>query len=357
MGRILIDIERMKYSQHNGLLHYCAQLVNAIGNLSEVDRRDITLMATENVRAFYRDKDYAIYDLKPIHKLYLPRKSRYDLWHCTYQNSQYFPHSFRGKVVFTIHDFNFLYQDFSAGKKRRLLADIQRKIDRADTVIAISRFVQSEILQYCTVDPSRIKVIYNGCNIRTDSAVYPPVIKPGRPFFFTIGTILEKKNFKVLPSMLLKNDFQLVIAGDTSDTSYCQKIWDFAKRLNVARRVSLIGSIGEGEKNWYLKHCLGLPFPSLSEGFGLPVLEAMHYGKPTFLSKLTSLPEIGGDAAYYFDHFEPEYMAHKTMRDLEDYNGNVNKAQEISDHASQFSWEESARSYWRIYQDLLFNRI
>ncbi|MFT4204810.1 MAG: glycosyltransferase family 1 protein [Chitinophagaceae bacterium] len=354
MGRILIDIERMKYSQHNGLLHYCAQLINAVGSLPDVEPRNITLMATENVAPFYREKNYDIYDLRSVHKFYLPRKSQFDLWHCTYQNSRYFPYTFGGKIVFTIHDFNFMYRDdYSERKKRRLMADIQRKIDHADVVVAISQFVRSEILRYCDIDENKIHVIYNGCNITTNSAIYPPIRKPGRSFFFTVGTILEKKNFKVLPSMLLKNDFQLIIAGEHTDTAYCQKIWEMARRLGVSRRVSLIGSISDGEKNWYLKNCLGLPFTSLTEGFGLPVLEAMHYGKPTFLSKFTSLPEIGGDAAYYFDNFEPEYMAQKTMDDLDHYNTTANRAQEIAEHAGQFSWDEAARKYWSVYQDTL----
>jgi len=354
MSRILIDIERMKYAQHNGLTHYCAQLVDAMGKLDEVDKKDITLMAPENVRAFYREKNYGIYNLHPLHKFFLPLQNQYDLWHCTFQNSRYFPFRFRGKIVFTIHDFNFMYRDdYSDKKKQGILDNIQRKVDRADIVVAISKFVQAEILRFCTIDSDKIRVVYNGCNVSPDSEIYPPAQKPNKPFFFTVGTILEKKNFKVLPSMLLRNDFQLIIAGDTSDTSYCQKIWDMAKRLGVSRRVSLIGSISEGEKNWYLKNCLGLPFPSLTEGFGLPVLEAMHYGKPTFLSRLTALPEIGGDAAYYFDNFEPDYMAHKTMQDLEHYNSNEGRAQEISARAGQFTWEGAAKKYWRVYREMV----
>lgn len=344
----------MKYAQHNGLLHYCAQLINAIGELPNMDKSDITLMAPDSVSSFYKEKGYSIYDFKSIYKFYLPRKKQFDIWHCTYQNSRYFPFGFRGKIVFTIHDFNFMYsQEYTVSRKKKILDDIQKKIDRSDIVIAISNFVQSEILKYCKIEPEKIRMVYNGCNVNTNSDVYPPLKKPTRPFFFTIGTILEKKNFKVLPSMLLKNDFQLVIAGDITDRSYCDKIWDMAKKLNVRARVNIIGTISEGEKNWYLKNCIGLPYPSLSEGFGLPVLEAMHYGKPTFLSKLTSLPEIGGDAAYYYDNFEPDYMAQKTMEDLNDYNTNVNKAKEISNHASQFTWEETAKGYNKIYEDVL----
>lgn len=353
MGRILIDIERMKHTQHNGLFHYCAQLVNAMGNLSYISRKDITLMATSNISPFYREQDYNIYDLHSLHKFYLPNKNQFDVWHCTYQNSNYFPYLFKGKMVLTIHDFNFMYrEEYSIRQKNKILSNIQRKIDRSGLVVAISKFVESDILRFCNVDPARVRVIYNGCNVHTDSAIYPPEIRPNRPFFFTVGTILEKKNFKVLPSMLLQNDFQLIIAGEHTDKSYCQKIWDMAKRLGVSRRVSLIGSISEGEKNWYLKNCLGLPFPSLTEGFGLPVLEAMHYGKPTFLSRLTALPEIGGDAAYYYDNFEPEYMAHKTMQDLEHYNSNEDRAKEISDRAGQFTWEGAAKKYWGVYNEM-----
>lgn len=350
--KILIDIERMKYA-NNGLYYYCAELVQAI-NQSQGCRPeyDVTLFAPRNVADHYRNTN-DVYQHRSIFKYYLPHKSRYDLWHATYQNSRYFPFSFKGKIVYTIHDFNFLYENKTAHKKRKYLDDIQRKIDMSDTIVAVSNFVKSEIIRYCTVDPSKIVVIYNGCNIAAQPVISQPRPRPECPFFFTIGTILQKKNFRILPSMLLKNDFHLIIAGDRSDQHSCKSIIDMARSFGVHNRVKLIGNISNGEKNWYLQNCLALPFPSFSEGFGLPVIEAMHFGKPTLLSRFTSLPEIGGKEAYYLDNFEPEYVAGRTMDVLDDYNNDMAKKGQIQRRAKEFSWEKAAEKYWGVYERLL----
>src|SRR5690606_9157768 len=66
--------------------------------------------------------------------------------------------------------------------------------------------------------------------------------------------------------------------------------------------------IDEAQKAWAYANCAGFLFPSLTEGFGLPPIEAMHFGKPVFLARRTSLPEVGGDVAEYFDDFEPAAM-------------------------------------------------
>ena len=92
-------------------------------------------------------------------------------------------------------------------------------------------------------------------------------------------------------------------------------------------------------------------FPSLAEGFGLPVIEAMHHGKPVFLSTHTSLPEIGGDAAYYFDTFEPAHMAQVLERGMADFAANDGPAR-VRAHASQFTWEKAGAAYLALYRSL-----
>ena len=81
-----------------------------------------------------------------------------------------------------------------------------------------------------------------------------------------------------------------------------------AAQAGVADRVRVLIRISEADKAWYITQCLAYLQPSLAEGFGLPVVEAMQIGKPVFLSRLTSLPEVGGAAAYYFDDFTPATM-------------------------------------------------
>jgi glycosyltransferase involved in cell wall biosynthesis len=94
-------------------------------------------------------------------------------------------------------------------------------------------------------------------------------------------------------------------------------------------------------------------FPSLSEGFGLPVVEAMSVGKPAFLSRLTSLPEIGGDAAYYFESFEPESMIATVQRGLKDFDEHPQRAAELRAFAARYSWSRAATEYWALYDEVM----
>ena len=122
--------------------------------------------------------------------------------------------------------------------------------------------------------------------------------------------------------------------------------------MGVSDRLHLLCPVSEGEKAWYLSNCLAFVHPSLAEGFGAPVVEAMKFGKPVFLSDKTALPEIGGDAAIYFSSFEPEYMQRVFREGMTLYtvNGIEQKAKE---RAKTFDWEESAVKYLEVYRSLL----
>jgi glycosyltransferase involved in cell wall biosynthesis len=170
------------------------------------------------------------------------------------------------------------------------------------------------------------------------------------PFLFSIGMILPKKNFHVLPRLLEHNDYELLIAGKTQG-DYFKRIEEEAAKYGVSSRVKLLGSITDEEKYWYYKNCTAFMFPSVAEGFGAPVVEAMHFGKPVFLSDKTSLPEIGGDAAYYFKQFDNEHMRQVFEQGLTHYAAN-NPAGMIQQHAQKFSWDTNAREYMKLYRSL-----
>lgn len=163
--------------------------------------------------------------------------------------------------------------------------------------------------------------------------------------------MLAKKNFHVLPCLLVGNDYELIISGNLSP--YANSIMEEAKRWNVETRVHITGPAKEEEKHWYLSHCSAFAFPSIAEGFGLPVVEAMYYGKPLFLSSKTSLPEIGGSLATYFnDEFDPAGMQEESSNGMYRYEA-TNLESKLKERAVQFSWETAAEKYWRIYKSLL----
>jgi glycosyltransferase involved in cell wall biosynthesis len=110
--------------------------------------------------------------------------------------------------------------------------------------------------------------------------------------------------------------------------------------------------IDDAQKAWAFAHCAGFLFPSLAEGFGLPPIEAMHFGKPVFLSRRTCLPEIGGDAACYFDDFEPTSMKRIVEEGLARAK-RPGRAAAIMAHAAQFDWDRCAAAYLALYRRLL----
>jgi glycosyltransferase involved in cell wall biosynthesis len=165
---------------------------------------------------------------------------------------------------------------------------------------------------------------------------------------FSIGQFHSRKNFHVLPSLLVGNDYELVIAG-LNDFAYKDKVIKVAKDFRVADRLKLIGPVNEGEKFWYYKNCLSFIFPSIGEGFGLPVLEAMYFGKPVFLSRFTSLPEVGGNVAYYFDNFDPACMKQIFDKGMQHYKCN-HPQERIIERAKMFTWERAAGEYINVYR-------
>lgn len=345
-SELIIDCDKMK-ARNTGLHYYCLHLVNALSRKAKEEDEAVTVFAPKRVDTYFAN-DVVKMHKQPWNKYWLYIPSRYKVWHQTFQLGKYFPAS-RQKVVLTIHDLNFLYENDS--KRDQKMKRIQQNMDRADSITAISEFTKHDVLTHLNTRGKTVEVIYNGGEQYQGNLVRPESRQTERPFLFSLGTVLEKKNFHVLPCLLKGNDFDLIIAGNPS--AYSLRVLKEAKRWGVEDRVFLVGAVSEEEKQWYLKHCTAFLFPSIAEGFGLPVVEAMYYGKPIFLSDHTSLPEIGGEVATYFnDRFDPEGMQSEFARGLSLY-GNEITADMIRANALKFSWDNTASQYWNLYKSLL----
>jgi glycosyltransferase involved in cell wall biosynthesis len=349
--KVLLDLERLKYP-NTGLYHFDLQLGKALVATNKNPLIDFTFYLPDAQKNLF-NSGIEKYIQRKWHKIYFPMPADVKIWHGLYQGTAYFPKPSRIKKILTIHDLNFLYdQNKKAHKKKKYLKTLQSKIDRVDKVVAISNFVLDDIKTHLNLDKVESSVIYNGCNIEPIEMIKPPLSIPATPFFFTIGTITDKKNFHVLLPLLQKNEHHLIIAGIVQNEEYYQKILTYAKELGVSDRLIFTGAISENDKQWYYKNCAAFLFPSLAEGFGLPVIEAMSFGKLVVLSTHTSLPEIGGPYCYYFKNFDPDSMQQTLTESMLHYNEN-NLAEQIILHASKFSWEKAALQYHSIYQQLL----
>lgn len=351
MKKIIFDCERMKYPD-TGLYHYCMNLGKYLEKNIDLHSEQLYLYTPPGEQSWsYSTHNHITQN--PLHKFILPPFASYDIWHTTYQSSHYMPMLNRKiKVVLSIHDLNFLYDEKkSPEKKQKYLRYVQKLINRADALVCISEFCKTEVLTHCDTKNKPVHVIHNGSNILQRPALSAKSYKPKKPFLFSIGVINRKKNFHVLFPLLKNNMMELLIAGKYDDPGYISFIKKRSKELGVENDVQLLGSITETEKSWYFNHCRAFAFPSISEGFGLPVVEAMSCGKPLFLSSKTALPEIGGDVSFYFNDFHPDHVQNVFADGMKQYNSN-GLSEKIKARGNSFSWHKAANEYIKVYRSL-----
>jgi glycosyltransferase involved in cell wall biosynthesis len=348
-SHIIIDCERMKYP-HTGLYHFCESLGIAITNIATQENLEIDFFVSSSKRGVFGDHTNYILQ-KPFHKLMMPAAVKNSIWHATHQQTNYWPSKKAKAIVLTIHDLNFLHDHKSLTTQKKYLKQLQQKVNEADAIVAVSAFTANEVTQHVKLGNKKPIVIYNGVSKQSSDSSQKPARIGEQPFIFSIGTISRKKNLHVLPTLLIGNNMELVIAGVMRDSAYYQEVLQEAKKLGVDSRVLFIGPISEDEKAWCYQHCSVVAFPSIAEGFGLPVLEAFNFGKPVLLSRYGSLPEIGDKHAFYFQDFSNEAMREKLEQAL------VSGKQEASiaarkDYAAGFSWHNAAKAYIRLYKSL-----
>lgn len=243
-------------------------------------------------------------------------------------------------TLLTIHDINF--EHTKTGRSyRHARRRFESRLHEATHLAYISRFAQADVEKhYKPWQPS--KVIYNGVTPPDPAVQKRPEGVPDGPFLLHLSSLDKYKNARLLVEMMkYLPDMHLVMAGNIKDTELKQLV-------RPGGNVTLTGAVSDEEKTWLYGHCTAFLFPSKAEGFGLPPLEAMHMGKPVFLSTATSLPEVGGDAAYYWPELDAERMASVLTEKLAlPYDPDVLKA-----HAASFSWDATADAYLRYYREI-----
>lgn len=231
---------------------------------------------------------------------------RYDIWHSTYQLSKYQPSPLTKHVILTIHDLNFLYEKDEKMAEKELIK-LQKKVNRATIITCISNFVVQEIKQNLNTKGKDVKMIYNGVQDLTRKQGEIPDFVNERPFIFALGEIVEKKNFAVLLGLMqLLPQYDLYICG-IKDRQYAKEILERIEQMRLSNTF-LPGIITHENKIWLYRNCIAFTHPSKLEGFGLPVIEAMQFGKPVFVSNYTSLPEIASDYGFVWSSFISEEM-------------------------------------------------
>lgn len=231
---------------------------------------------------------------------------------------------------------------------------IKRVARRAKAVLTPSQFVKADVADYTDISPDKITVTYEAAD-KIQEPPTPLLNLQNKQFIMYVGRPTPHKNLERLIEafQLLKAQhpaLTLVLAGKI-DANY-RRI-EAAVTQQGIKHIVFTDFVTEGELRWLYEQCAAYVFPSLSEGFGLPALEAMQHGAPVVSSNATCSPEIYGDAAHYFDPLDVQSMADAINEVLTDKDLRGDLVHKGRAQASSYSWKRMAQQTLDVYNDVL----
>lgn len=272
----------------------------------------------------------------------------------------------RGKTVVTVHDLTYITHPETMDRRTRIILKLtaKRSIKRADKIIAVSQFTKSEIIKYLKIAPEKIEVVYNAVDLtlyRDDFSEEDVERVKGKygiknEFFLYLGTLEPRKNLERLidayASMLKKYpDFpELVIAGKKG--WLYEKIFDNVTRLGIGGKVIFTGYVPDEDAPILMNGARAFCFPSLYEGYGMPVIEAMACGTPVLTSNCSSLPEVAEGCAVTVDPYSVEEIAEGMERLNRDSSLRDNLSKHGKERAGKFLWSTEADKLYKVYKEL-----
>ncbi len=300
--------------------------------------------------------------------LRLPLAMRRDKVDLHYSPSYFLPLVKVCPSVVVVHDITFKVHPEWFAKDRRFRFDglFWREVKRAERIVTVSEHSRQDIVRVLGVEPSRVTVVLEASDpffrpvddeVRLEEARARYGV--GRGFLFTAGAIHTRRNLERLieavsiASRELDTKLELLILGTTAPFTPPVDIWGTARRCGMQERVKHVEYVSEEDLLLLYNACGLFVYPSLYEGFGLPVIEAMACGTPVACSNVTSLPEVAGEAALYFDPLSVEEMAGAVARAASDGELREKLGRAGLERAAFFSWRKAAEETRRVFREVL----
>lgn len=282
------------------------------------------------------------------------RKAKFDIF---FSPTHYGPLFVPCPQVISILDLS--YKHFSELFKKRDLLQLNLwggySVRRAAKIITISNSAKSDIIREYHVPEAGVEVVYLGVkdvgkSKMSKEEIFKKYSVEG-PFILFVGTLQPRKNIVRLVEAFsrIKSNLQLVIIGRRG--WQFEEILEAPRKYGVSDRVRFLENIADEELPAFYENAELFILPSLYEGFGLPILEAMKYGCPVITSNVSSLPEAGGDAAVYFDPESVSDIAEKIEKVLSDESLAARMKREGFEQVKKFSWEKSARQVLKVLEE------
>jgi glycosyltransferase involved in cell wall biosynthesis len=268
---------------------------------------------------------------------------------------------FKREIVTVFDIFPITGQEYSTADFRRKFSTLLREaLERATRVITASHYTAGQLLAHTSVSQSKLRIIPLG--VDPPSLTLSPgerllarerLVGEGNKMILSVGVLQTRKNILNALRALetLPERYRLILVGGEGYGS--ETIHESIRRQKLGPRVQVRGYVALEELRSLYQSASVLLFPSWEEGFGLPVLEAMANGLPVVASRTASLPEVGGEAALYVDPHDPQDIAEKVRRAVEDSELRREMIQQGLERAQEFSWRRVAEATLNVYDEVL----
>ena len=365
--QLIFDHQAFSYQDYGGVSRYFTELIS---RLRDVDNVDCYLSQKYSNNAYLSAYSFAHrtflkgFDFKGKRKLLLwlnkveteknLKKRSFDVFHPTYYDP-YFLNSL-GNRPFVLTIFDMIHERYPRyfAKHDQTSAFKKLLVSKANRIIAISESTKEDIVQILGVDPARIDVVYLAAAfVHIMPGYVAPALLSSR-FFLYIGNRNGYKNFDILVRAISsiskdERDLHLVCCGGGS---FSKPEIDLFRSKGLLQRVHYFAGTDENMYSLYRK-AEAFIFPSLYEGFGIPVLEAFLCGCPVILSKSSSLPEVGGDAPLYFDPLDELSLVSALKEVFFKAAKRTDMIEKGTEQLKKFSWDKTATATLAVYKKVL----
>jgi len=266
------------------------------------------------------------------------------------------------KSIVTMHDAIFMRFPhlYDVGYRIIFRKKYRHALNVADGIIAISQQSKDDIVEYFGTDPNRIKVIYQGCNPiyyhpTTAEEIAKIKSKYNLPdeFILYVGTIEPRKNLLGVFKALVNSKIDMPVVAVGRPTQYLEEVKSFVTSNNLNNKAVFLHYVETPELPALYQMAKLFVYPSLFEGFGIPILEALNSGIPVVTSKGSCFPEVGGEAAQYAEYGNVEELGEIIKIILNDLDLQQKMIQRGKRQAMKFREEELTRELVAFYSELL----
>jgi len=364
--KILYDHQIFNLQRYGGISRYFCELMNEFTKMDDISF-EISGTYTDNYyldnAPFYETKKFMgnqSFKGKKTAQLFLNGyiskkkiiKGDYDIFHPTFYSDYYLNSEIDKPMVFTLVDM--MDELFQTGEKRQQNVIINKKLmaGRASKILTISESSKNDIVNILHINPEKIDVIYLGFN----NSVIKSWNKDPLPnsYILFVGNRTWYKNFNlffksIIPLLHEIPDLKLICAGGGRFT---QDETDEIAKNSLNKKV-LQYDVSDAELYYLYSSAVCFVFPSLYEGFGIPVLEAFSNDCPAILSNKSSLPEIGGNGALYFDPESEDSIRQCVLKVLNDDDCRNTLIEKGKKRLGLFSWKKCAQETYSFYKNVL----